>query len=108
MRQLTIELPDEALAALALAPDEVTREASRILAIHWYAEGRISQGTGAAIAGLSRSEFIEALAAAKVPAIQATAEELREEMMDGVGAHRQRQPTDPAWQNSPPGAALCW
>jgi predicted HTH domain antitoxin len=88
MRQLAIDLPDEALAALGLAPDEATREARRVLAIHWYAEGRISQGTGAAIAGLSRPQFIEALAAAKVPAIQATADELREELADGVGAHR--------------------
>ncbi len=90
MTQLTIELPDEALAALALAPDEATREARRILAIHWYSEGRISQGTGAAISGLSRLEFIEALGAAKVPAIQVTAQELREKLADGVGAHRQR------------------
>ena len=90
MRQLTIELPDEALAALALAPDEAEREARRILAIHWYAEGRISQGTGAAIAGLSRLQFIEALAAAKVSAIQITADELREEMANGVGTNRQR------------------
>jgi predicted HTH domain antitoxin len=73
MHQLTIELPDEALAALALALDEAVREARRILAIHWYAEGRISQGTGAAIVGLSRLQFIEALAAAKIPAIQITA-----------------------------------
>ena len=90
MRQLTIELPDEALAALALGPDEATREARRNLAIHWYSEGRISQGTGAAIAGLSRLEFIEALAAAKVPAIQVTADELRGELADGIGANRQR------------------
>jgi predicted HTH domain antitoxin len=88
MRQLTIELPDEALAALALSPEEATREARRILAIQWYADGRISQGTGAALAGLSRPEFIAALAAARVPAIQATAEELREEMGHGVGADR--------------------
>ena len=90
MRRLTIELPDEALAALALTPDEATREARRILAIHWYSEGRISQGNGAAIAGLSRSEFIDALAAAKVPAIQVTVDELREELADGVSADRQR------------------
>ena len=90
MTQLTIELPDEALAALALPPDEATREARRILAIHWYSEGRISQGTGAAIAGVSRLEFIEALGTAKVPVIQVTAQELREERADGVGAHRQR------------------
>jgi predicted HTH domain antitoxin len=90
MSQLTIPLPEEALAALALAPEEATREARRILAVHWYSEGRISQGTGAAIAGLSRMEFIEALAVAKVPAIQVTAEELREELADDAIAHRQR------------------
>jgi predicted HTH domain antitoxin len=90
MPKLTIELPDEALAALALSPDEATQEARRILAVHWYAEGRISQGTGAAIAGLSRLQFIEALAAAKVSAIQVTADELREELAHGVSANRQR------------------
>jgi predicted HTH domain antitoxin len=90
VHSLIIELPDEALAALGLAPDEAVREARRILAIHWYAEGRISQGTGAAIAGLPRPQFLEALSAARVPAIQATADELREELADGVGAHRQR------------------
>jgi len=88
--QLTIPLPVEALAALALAPEEATQEARRILAIHWYAEGRISQGTGAAIAGLSRAGFIEALAAAKVPAIQTTAQELSEELADAALADRQR------------------
>jgi predicted HTH domain antitoxin len=90
MRQLTIELPDEALAALALTPEEATREAKRVTAVHWYAQGRISQGTGAAIAGLSRAQFIEALAATRVPAIQVTADELREELANGVCADRQR------------------
>jgi predicted HTH domain antitoxin len=90
MHKLTIELPEEALSALALSPDEANREARRILAVHWYAEGRISQGIGAAIAGLSRSEFIEALAAARVSVIQVTADELREELAHGVGADRQR------------------
>ena len=90
MTQLSIELPDEALAALG-GRAEATREARRILAIHWYSEGRISQGTGAAIAGVSRLEFIEAIGTAKVPVIQAIAQELREERADGVGAaHRQR------------------
>jgi predicted HTH domain antitoxin len=90
MRQLIIELPDEALAALEMAPDEAVREARRILAIHLYAAGRISQGTGAALAGLARTQFIEALAAAKVRALQTTVEELREEVADGVGTHRRR------------------
>ena len=90
MPRLTIDLPDEALPALELSAEEAVREAGRLLAIHWYAEGRISQGTAAAIAGLSRGEFLDALAAARVPAIQVTADELREEMEHGLGTHRQR------------------
>ena len=47
MNQLLIDLPEEALAALQVSPEEATQEARRILAIHWYEQGRISQGTGA-------------------------------------------------------------
>ena len=90
MDPLLIDLPAEALAALGLSAEEATREARRILAIHWYDQGRISQGTAARIAGLSRAELIEALAAAKVSAIQVTAEELREDVERGVAAGRQR------------------
>ncbi|MBV8193216.1 MAG: UPF0175 family protein [Alphaproteobacteria bacterium] len=90
MSQLVIDLPEEALAALALSPAEATREARRVLAIHWFKEGRISQGTGARIAGLSRRDFLAALAAARVSAIQITAEELREEVERGAVADRQR------------------
>jgi predicted HTH domain antitoxin len=90
MNHLSIDLPEEALAALGLSPEEATREARRVLAVHWYSQGRISQGTGARIAGLSRQEFLAALAEAKVPAIQITADELREDVESGVAADRQR------------------
>ena len=90
MNQLSFDLPEEALAALGLSPEEATREARRVVAVHWYDQGRISQGTGARVAGLSRQEFLAALAEAKVPAIQLTAEELREEVERGVAAGRQR------------------
>ena len=90
MNHLSFDLPEEALAALGLSPGEATREARRIVAVHWYDQGRISQGTGARVAGLSRQDFLAALAEAKVPAIQITAEELREDVERGVAAGRQR------------------
>lgn len=90
MNQLSFDLPEEALAALGLSPEEATREARRVVAVHWYDQGRISQGTGARVAGLSRQEFLEALAEARVPSIQMTADELREEVERGVVADRQR------------------
>ncbi len=90
MNHLSFDLPEEALAALGLSPEEVIREARRILGVYWFDQGRISQGTGARIAGLSRQEFLMALAEAKVPAIQITADELREDVERGVAAGRQR------------------
>lgn len=90
MNHLSFELPEEALAALGLSPEEAARETRRVVAIYWYQQGRISQGTGARVAGLSRQEFLEALAEAKVPAIQITAEELREDAERGLAASRQR------------------
>jgi predicted HTH domain antitoxin len=88
MNMIVLDLPDEALEALILSPDEATREARRVVAVHWFAQGRISQGTGARIAGLLRAEFLLALGEAKVPPIQVTFDELSEGVSRGVGADR--------------------
>lgn len=90
MNRLSIDLPDEALAALQVSPEEATHEARRILAIHWYAQERISQGTGARIAGLSRRDFLIALGEAKVSAMQVDRDELGEETSRAIEADRER------------------
>lgn len=90
MNRLSIDLPDEALAALQVSPEEATLEARRILAIHWYEQGRISQGTGARIAGLSRYDFLIALGEAEVSAMQLGSDELAEETSRAVEADRER------------------
>lgn len=51
-------------------------------AVQWYAQGRISQGKAADIAGLSRAAFIDALSAARVSPFQVTAESLSAELVD--------------------------
>jgi len=89
MNRLLIDLPEEALAALQVSPEEATQEARRILAIHWYEQGRISQGTGARIAGLSRHDFLIALGEAKVSAMQLGSDELGEETPSAVEADRE-------------------
>ena len=53
------------------------------LAIRWYAQGEISQGAGANLAGLSRSAFLDALSAAGVSPFQETIEEIRESELGG-------------------------
>ena len=49
-------------------------------AVKWYEQGEISQGKAAEIAGITRSNFINALSGYQVSFLQYTAEELAEEM----------------------------
>jgi predicted HTH domain antitoxin len=52
-------------------------------AVEWYAEGIVSQGKAAGIAGISRSEFLDELARRRVSASQATLDEIRDEIRRG-------------------------
>jgi predicted HTH domain antitoxin len=80
MATVTVEVPDDAFSALRRSPKEFASEMRLAAAIQWYHQGLISQGKAAEIAGLSRADFLEALFRAKVPACQATVEELKEEL----------------------------
>jgi predicted HTH domain antitoxin len=82
MKTLTMELPETVFSALHVDPDEFMQEMRIAAAIKWYELGRISQNKGAEIAGLSRSDFIEALSEAKVPALQITPDQLQLELSD--------------------------
>jgi len=60
------------------------------VAIEWYREGRISQGQGALIAKMSRTEFLDELFRTKVPACHVTVDELMAEVDRAVKANRHR------------------
>lgn len=94
MSTITFDLPDEALAALNLSAEGAAEEARRVLAVHWFDQRRISQGTGARIAGMSRHDFLLALGESKVSPIQVGDEELAEELSRGIAARRERQSAD--------------
>jgi predicted HTH domain antitoxin len=80
MKTIMIDVPDE-MTALGGGTDAQLGEAMRLAtAIHWYQQGRISQGKAAEIAGMNRVQFLNALADAGVEALQVTEEELRREM----------------------------
>ena len=79
MIQMTIDMPEEALAALRTDPENFARELRLAAAVKWYELRRVSQERAAKIAGLSRSEFLAALGQFAVTPFQCTAEELREE-----------------------------
>jgi predicted HTH domain antitoxin len=97
----TIELPQGVLEPLAPTPEAAARELRLAAAIAFYREGRISQGQGALIAGMSRARFLDELVRAKVPACQVTVDERMEEVDRAVAAHRQHIPADPADQDGP-------
>jgi predicted HTH domain antitoxin len=82
MTQLVMDIPEEAFATLRQAPSQFAQEMRIAAAVKWYELGRVSQGRGAEIAGLTRAGFIDALSRYKVSVFQYTAEELIEELRD--------------------------
>jgi len=80
MPTIEITLPEEVFAALRKEPQEVAHDVQVAAAVEWYAEGLVSQGKAAELAGLSRPEFLDELARRKVPVIQMTVEELRADL----------------------------
>ncbi len=80
MKTIQIEVPDDAFAALRLAPEEFARELRLAAAIQWYRQCVVSQGKAAEIAGLARADFIDELARRKVNVTQVDKEELEREI----------------------------
>ncbi len=80
MPTIEVMLPEDVYLALGRSPGEVARDVRVAAAVEWYAEGLVSQGKAAKLAGLSRPEFLDELAKRKVPVIQMTVEELRAEL----------------------------
>jgi predicted HTH domain antitoxin len=83
MTTITFEFPQEVFSALRKSPEEFAREMRLAAAVEWYAEGIVSQGKAAGIAGVSRAEFLDELARRRISASQATLEELRDEIRRG-------------------------
>jgi predicted HTH domain antitoxin len=81
--QMTIDMPEEALAALRKDPQDFARELRLAAAVKWYELKILSQERASSVAGLSRAEFLGALGRFGVSPFQYTAEEIIEEAERG-------------------------
>jgi predicted HTH domain antitoxin len=79
MVQMTIEVPEEALGALRKNPLDFARELRLAAAVKWYELQMLSQERAAHLAGLSRAEFLDALARFRVSPFQYGPDEILEE-----------------------------
>lgn len=80
---VAIEVSDETLAALRRDPDGYASELRLAAAAKLYEIGEVSQEIAAAIAGLSRSEFMLAARRFRVSPFQETAASLAEQLNRG-------------------------
>ena len=82
MTKISFEFEPSTFGALRLAPNEFAREMRIAAAVQWYAQGIVSQGRAAELAGLTRADFLDELYRRKVPACQMSGEELADEIHD--------------------------
>jgi predicted HTH domain antitoxin len=94
MVEMTIQKPEEALSALRRSPPEFAREMNLAAAAKWYELRLLSQERKAALAGLSRAEFLAALGRFGVSPFQYGAEEIidAEQFLFADSSHPQQHP----------------
>jgi predicted HTH domain antitoxin len=83
MTEITMSVPDEALSALQLTPEQFGAELRLAGAIKLYELGRLSSGAAARVAGIPRTIFLTRLADFGVDTFRLTEDDLRQETRFG-------------------------
>jgi predicted HTH domain antitoxin len=81
---IVLEMPQDVFSALHQSPSEFAGELRLTAAAKWYELGMVSQEKAAEIAGLSRADFIAALARFKVTPFQTTVDALYQDLSNAI------------------------
>ena len=79
MSEIRLHVPDEALAALKVTPEQLASELRLAAAIKLYELGRLSSGAAALLAGIPRALFLVKLADYDVDTFRVTQIEIEHE-----------------------------
>jgi predicted HTH domain antitoxin len=83
MSEIKVIVPDEALAALQMTPEQFAAEQRLAGAVKLYELGRLSSGAAARVAGIPRTLFLSRLADFDVDTFRITAEDFSQETRIG-------------------------
>lgn len=76
MSEITLEIPDETLAALRISPREAGETLRMAAAVKLFELGQLSSGAAALLAGVPRTVFLSRLADFGVDTFRLTEEDL--------------------------------